>query len=158
MKETEDAGPPAGYRLTTLLDPDTLRRLLRYLEATDVDEIEMVAGGSRLFLRREPNARMALPESPAQMEEALPPGIPIPAPLTGVFYCRPAPEQAAYVEPGDLIAVGQVVALIETMKLFNEVTAELAGDLVSLVVRDGDLVEVGQPLMYVRPREEGEPE
>jgi acetyl-CoA carboxylase biotin carboxyl carrier protein len=56
-----------------------------------------------------------------------------------------------------MVVPGQVVGLIETMKLFNEVIADRAGEVLSIVATDGDLVEVGQALMYVGPREVGEP-
>lgn len=139
-----------GTRLS-LLDPDTLRQLLQQLQATDVDELEVVCGSSRLYLRREPRK---LPfASPARQGEPspLPSGIPIVAPLTGVFYTRAAPDQPPYAAAGETIVAGQVVGLIETMKLFNEVTAEVAGEVVSVNVKDGDLVEAGQALMYVKP-------
>lgn len=133
----------------SLLDPETLRALLQHLETTDVDELEISFGSSRLYLRREPGLRPAAAVEPP----ASTPGVPIAAPLTGVYYSRPAPEEPLYVTEGAWIEVGQVVALIETMKLFNEVTAELAGEVVAVRVQDGDLVEAGQPLIYVRTQE-----
>ncbi len=142
-------------RRSSLLDPEILRRLFRQLESTDVDEFEVVLGDARLFLRREPGKRQPMRTPPA---ESAPAGIPLPAPLTGVFYTRSEPNQPPFVEPGDLIEPGQVVALIETMKLFNEVTVDVAGEVVSLAAQDGDLVETGQPLMYIQARaEEGTP-
>jgi acetyl-CoA carboxylase biotin carboxyl carrier protein len=56
---------------------------------------------------------------------------------------------------GDPVEPGQVVALIETMKLFNEVTVDIAGEVISLPVAEGELVEAGQPLLFMRPRESG---
>jgi acetyl-CoA carboxylase biotin carboxyl carrier protein len=77
--------------------------------------------------------------------------------VTGVFYLRPSPEEQNFVSVGDVIVVGQVVGLIETMKLFNEVTAEAAGQITSIQAHDGELVEAGQPLLYVTPSQEGAP-
>lgn len=139
-------------RRRSLLDPEVLRRLFRQLETTDIDELEVNVGDARLFLRREPGKRTLVQVPPA---ESAPAGIPVPAPLTGVFYARSSPDQAPFVEPGALVEAGQVVALIETMKLFNEVTVDVTGEVLSIAVRDGDLVETGQPLMYVQPRGEG---
>jgi acetyl-CoA carboxylase biotin carboxyl carrier protein len=75
-----------------------------------------------------------------------------------MFYGRPSPEQAAFVSEGDLVEPGQVVGLIETMKLFNEVTAEVFGEVLRIAVGDGDMVELGQPLVFVRPADPGENE
>jgi biotin carboxyl carrier protein len=146
MPETRDG---AG----SLLDPQTLGRLLQQLEATDVDELEIAHGSSRLFIRREPGVHppVAALSYDAGEREAPPRSVPITAPLTGVFYSRPSPEQPPFVALGDTIGVGQVVAMIETMKLFNEVTAEIAGEIVSIAASDGELIEAGRALMYVRP-------
>lgn len=143
----------AEDRRPSLLDPTVLRRLFHQLESTDIDELEIVAGDSRLFLRREPGKR---PSSQAPPTESVPLGVPVPAPLTGVFYARSSPDQPPFVELGAVIEPGQVVALIETMKLFNEVTVDVGGEVLSVAAQDGDLVEMGQALMYIRPRGEGE--
>jgi acetyl-CoA carboxylase biotin carboxyl carrier protein len=134
----------------SLLDAATLRRLIRQLQATDIDELEVVYGSSRLYLRREPgHVAGSLSREETIGRQAA--GVPILAPLTGVYYSRADPSQESYVSVGDLIEQGQVVALIETMKLFNEVIAELTGEVTAIDVHDGDLVEAGQPLMYVAP-------
>jgi acetyl-CoA carboxylase biotin carboxyl carrier protein len=142
-----------GPRERSLLDLDVLRQLLHGLASTDVDEIEVSQGGARLYVRRAPDLQ-AIPqreERPGETAE----GVAVRAPLAGVLYTRPSPEEPAFVAVGDRVEPGQVVALIETMKLFNEVTVEVAGEVVSLTVADGDLVEAGQPLLYVRPQEGG---
>lgn len=144
----------------SLLDPDTLQQLFRELEATDIDEFEMVCNGSRLYLRRDPGRRSIIQEQqPVQKHAgaATSSGVPIVAPLTGVYYSRPSPEHPAYVSPGEPVQPGQVVALIETMKLFNEVVSEIAGTVIEVAVQDGDLVEVGQPMVFVQPLTEKEP-
>lgn len=139
----------------SLLDPGTLRDLLVQLEQTDVDELEVVSGSSRLFLRREPEKRRARAGEGAAAYDR-PEGIPIVAPLTGVYYSRPMPDEPAFVTAGSEVEVGDRVALIETMKLFNEVITEVAGVVQDIVVQDGDLVEAGHPMMYLRPRGEAE--
>jgi len=139
----------------SILDPNTLRHLFRQLEATDVDELEVQVGPSRLYLRREPGRRTRVEPGEQPLEAQATDELVIAAPLTGMFYARPSPDQPAFVEPGGHVELGQVVALIETMKLFNEVTAEVAGEVLSVNAADGDLVEAGQPLMYVRMREDG---
>ncbi len=146
----EDTRPP-------LLDPAALRQLMRRLEETGVDELEVVRGSSRLYLRREAGRRALTGTHGASTgRPGSVPGQPVPAPLTGVVYLRPSPTESPFVSIGDSVEAGQVVALVETMKLFNEVTAEFAGEVLSITVQEGALVEVGHPLMYLRPREGSE--
>lgn len=131
----------------SLLDASALRQFIRQLEKTDVDELDLQVGSSRLCIRREPGQRTSELGSPA-LEAAS--GVPVCAPLTGVYYSRASPDQPAYATAGDEVHAGQVLALIETMKLFNEVIAEVGGEVDRVLVEDGDLVEVGQALMYIR--------
>lgn len=145
--------PKAGQTDRSILNAETLRHLFRQLEATDVDELELVVGASRIYLRREPGRRAVVERPPDNVVDR---GVAVVAPLTGVFFSRPAPDQPPFVEVGARIVRGQLVALIETMKLFNEVTTEVAGEILSVAVSDGDLVETGQPLMYIRLDEDGE--
>jgi acetyl-CoA carboxylase biotin carboxyl carrier protein len=133
----------------SLLDPALLRRVLDQLEASDIDELEVADGTSRLFIRREPGAQTS-PHLPTIVEPAAE-GVPITAPLTGVFFSRSAPDQPAYVQAGSEVHVDDVVALIETMKLFNEVKSEVAGTVTQVLAHDEDLVETGQALMQVAP-------
>jgi acetyl-CoA carboxylase biotin carboxyl carrier protein len=140
----------------SLLNPEILRELFQRLAATDVDELEVVHGTSRLYVRREPGKRSYVESFEGDGISVAAPGAPIAAPLTGVLYLRPAPDQAPYVSPGSLIEPGNVVALIETMKLFNEVIAEISGEVVTVAAQEGDLVEAGQVLMYVRAQAEAE--
>ena len=139
----------------SILDAGTVQRLLRELESTDIDEIEIVQQGARLYVRRDPGTRFAAVPAPAAEDPAgAEVGITIAAPLTGVFYGRPSPEQPAFVQEGHIVDPGTVVALIETMKLFNEVTAEVAGEVTRIAASDGDLVESGQALIYLKPLDE----
>lgn len=137
---------------SSIVDVDILRQLLRDLDGTDIDELELEIGQSRLYLRREPGQRTELARREPDGERSIDSNhITVKAPLTGVFYARENPESLPYVSPGDPVEVGQVVALIETMKLFNEVTSEVAGELVSVGAKDGDSVEVDQILFVIKP-------
>jgi acetyl-CoA carboxylase biotin carboxyl carrier protein len=147
-----------GEESPSLLDPETLRSLLHQLESTDIDELEVVQGDSRVFLRREPGHRGTYVRDEPAEAPLTDPAFAITAPLTGVFWGRPSPEQSAFVSEGEFVEPGQVVALIETMKLFNEVTADVFGKVTRIAVADGDLVELGEELLYVEPTEAGEPE
>ena len=138
----------------SLLDPSTLQTLIQQLEQTDIDELELVAGASRVYIRREPGKRAVMQHLAA--ESATIPGIPVVAPLTGIFYSRATPADPPYASEGDVVEAGQVVALIETMKIFNEIKTEVSGEVVEMSVRDGDLVETGATIMIVLPRTGGE--
>jgi len=76
------------------------------------------------------------------------------SPLVGVFYRAPSPEAAPLVEPGDYLKPGQVVCLIEAMKMFNEIHAERSGRLMEVCVNEGEVVEAGQVLMILDPHAE----
>ena len=152
--------PVAQAELLALID-----RLAGLLERSDLTELEVEAGGTGLVLRK-PIAiaasaagaatTAAAPEVPAPAVAAAqaPPPVARPAvtaPLTGIFYASPAPGSAPYVQVGGEVAVGQVIGLIEAMKLFNEIKSDLAGRVVKVVAESGALVKARQPLIEVEP-------
>jgi len=73
------------------------------------------------------------------------------APMVGTFYAAPRPGADPFVRVGDHVEPGQVVAIIEAMKVMNEIVAERAGTIVEILVENGQPVEYGQPLMRLRP-------
>jgi len=73
------------------------------------------------------------------------------SPMVGTFYRSPAPGESSFVEAGDRIRLGQTVCIIEAMKLMNEIEAEVSGQVMEILVQNGDPVEFGQPLMRVNP-------
>jgi acetyl-CoA carboxylase biotin carboxyl carrier protein len=89
----------------------------------------------------------ALPVSRAEKDSLLP----IVAPLVGVFYRSPAPDDPPFVEEGDWIEVGQVVGTIEAMKIFNDLHAEVSGRVVRILVENEQLVTQGETLMLLDP-------
>ncbi len=78
-----------------------------------------------------------------------PKGKPITSPMVGTFYKAPSPDASPFVTVGDMVATGQVVCIIEAMKMMNEIEAEVSGRVVEVCVADGQSVEYGQVLMYV---------
>ena len=76
-------------------------------------------------------------------------GKPITAPMVGTYYEAPSPDDAPFVKVGDNISIGQVVCIIEAMKLMNEIEADVSGRITEICIKNGDYVEFGQPLMYV---------
>lgn len=99
----------------------------------------------------------ALTESaPANVNPAAAPTIDknwvgIKSPMVGTFYRSPAPDEPAFASAGDRIKVGQTVCIIEAMKLMNEIETESAGQVVEVLVENGQPIEFGQILMYVNP-------
>ena len=77
--------------------------------------------------------------------------IEIKSPMVGTFYRSPAPDEPAFASIGDRIKVGQTVCIIEAMKLMNEIEAESAGQVMEVLVENGQPIEFGQPLMYINP-------
>ncbi|WP_027955436.1 acetyl-CoA carboxylase biotin carboxyl carrier protein [Halobacillus kuroshimensis] len=76
----------------------------------------------------------------------------IKSPMVGTFYVSPSPDQDAYVKLGDDVKEDSVVCIVEAMKLFNEIEAEVSGEVVEILVKDGELVEYGQPLFRVKSK------
>lgn len=73
------------------------------------------------------------------------------SPMVGTFYAAPSPDADPYVKAGDKVTGDSVVCIVEAMKLFNEIEAEVNGEIVEILAKDGELVEFGQPLFLVKP-------
>jgi acetyl-CoA carboxylase biotin carboxyl carrier protein len=73
------------------------------------------------------------------------------SPMVGTFYSKPEPDAPAYVKVGDKIKPDSIVCILEAMKLFNEIEAEVSGEIVKVLADEGQLVEYGQPLFLVKP-------
>jgi acetyl-CoA carboxylase biotin carboxyl carrier protein len=96
-----------------------------------------------------PGAASSPPPVAAAKEEGL---HTITSPIVGTFYEAPSPGSPPFVKPGDTVEAGQVLCIIEAMKLMNEIECDVAGEVVKRVVNNGQPVEYGQPLFEVRPR------
>ena len=176
---TDDLAPPAGGEAVEAVGAPVdagnasllglIDRLGGLLERSDLTELEVEAGGTSLVLRKPaalgqliaappiaaPAGGPAPAAVPVSSQPAAGPSAPsrpaIVAPLTGIWYGSPAPGSAPFVEVGREVAVGQVVGLIEAMKLFNEIKSDLAGRVVRVVPESGALVKAKQPLIEVEP-------
>jgi biotin carboxyl carrier protein len=145
-----------------------LPALLRELAASNVVELEVTAGEARLYLRQRqgdgapaPAWQQARPDAADEVadETAGEAGlVAIMAPLAGVFYAAPAPNEPAYVQEGEEVASAQVVGLIEAMKVFNEIHAEVGGTVAKVLVATGQHVQNGTALMRLRPLPGAPPE
>ena len=91
----------------------------------------------------------AQPQVAAQSTEAAHKGKAITSPMVGTFYSAPSPDADAFVEVGKSISQGDVVCIVEAMKLMNEIESEYSGTVTEICVKDGQPVEYGQVLMYV---------
>ena len=147
---------------TTLLG--LIDRFAAILERSELTELEVEIVGTGLTLRK-PTAFEApaasSPGAPATAsagagDGAAPAASPaarpsVKAPLTGIWYGSPSPGSAPYVEVGGEVAVGQVIGLIEAMKLFNEIKSDLSGRIVRVVAENGKLVKAKGTLIEVEP-------
>jgi len=154
----DGAGDGGDGSLLAILD-----RLTGLLERSDLTELEVESGGTGLVLRKVSALAPAVAAAGTGQAGALSAssglaaadagsGRPsVKAPLTGIFYGAPTPGSAPYVQAGGEVAVGQVIGLIEAMKLFNEIKSDLAGRVVRVVAESGQLVKAKQPLVEVEP-------
>jgi acetyl-CoA carboxylase biotin carboxyl carrier protein len=135
-----------------------VRSIIAAAEADDVYELEVRSGPLRIALRRErdPNAPATAltgaPPAPSQQSPAADPSWHIVrAPLAGIWYDSPAPGATPYVAVGDSVAPGTVIGLVETMKVFNEVSSDVGGIVRQVLVARGDLIAGQAPLMAIDP-------
>ncbi|HEX8438500.1 acetyl-CoA carboxylase biotin carboxyl carrier protein [Archangium sp.] len=164
---------------TTSLDVESLRQIVEILEASEVTRLVWQRGEERLFIRRGPvpvptivHAAPVTPSvSPAPVMAAAPaaapamaapapvaaaaaaerPGHAVTSPFVGTFYRTPAPDQPAFVDVGSVVKKGQVLCIIEAMKLMNEIEADVAGRVAEILVENGQPVEFGQTLFRIEP-------
>jgi biotin carboxyl carrier protein len=136
----------------------TVRSVIAAAETNDVYELEVRSGDLRIAVRRvrDPNASTETRGGVDHTASAL--GIPpgwhvLEAPLTGIWYDAPAPGAAPYVALGDNVAPGTIVGLVETMKVFNEVTSDVAGVVRQVLVERGALVLAHAPLLAIEPED-----
>ncbi len=99
----------------------------------------------------QPAVQPAAPAAPAAAAETAGNTITIKSPMIGTFYRSPSPDKPAYVNVGDEVKPGQVICIIEAMKLFNEIECEVAGRIVKVLADDASPVEYDQPLFLVEP-------
>ena len=95
------------------------------------------------------NSVMRLPvTTPPPIEQRL---VDVVSPMVGTFYRAPAPGEPSFAEVGDRIRVGQTICIIEAMKLMNEIEAEVSGQVMEILLQNGEPVEYGQPLIRIKP-------
>jgi acetyl-CoA carboxylase biotin carboxyl carrier protein len=156
-QRTRAAADGEAAELVALID-----RLEAVLAASSLTELEVEVGETALVLRKPvalaaqtvaPAAARAIPGADRAPE---PDGVDSPyhqvlAPLTGLLYLSPSPEAAPYVQVGREVNQGQVIGLIEAMKLFNEIKSDVRGRVVRILAEHGALIKARQPILDVDP-------
>lgn len=142
------------------LDEDALRRLASILEDTGLTEIEVEAGDHRIRVAKTPAAVHAAPApvaapAPATSEPApaspaaAESGSSVTSPMVGTAYLASEPGAKPFVQPGDTVAEGQTLLIIEAMKVMNALPSPRAGRVSRIMVQDGQPVEFGEPLLVL---------
>jgi acetyl-CoA carboxylase biotin carboxyl carrier protein len=153
------------------LDLKDIKELIALMRRNDLSEFEMEREGFRIKLKKgsepmisgpmayapmpypgmqappAPAPAAAAPAAPAPVEK---PGHEITSPMVGTYYSAASPEASAYVEVGTEVTEDTVVCIIEAMKVMNEIKAEKEGEVVSVLIENGESVEFGQPLVTIR--------
>lgn len=141
-----------------------IEQLAKVVADNDLSEITLEDSEKAIIIKKEKNivqAQVAAPvvasapvvqqsvEEKVEVKEDAPKGTPITSPMVGTYYSAPSPGAKPFVTVGSSISAGQVVCIVEAMKLMNEIEAEVSGKVTKICVEDGQAVEYGQVLMYV---------
>lgn len=161
MSETSNSSSESG----TVFDVEQLKQLVELMESHDLSEVNLREGDRKIQLRRgaavvtsapapAPAAPVASPAAPSAPSTSTPPADPehlvtINSPMVGTFYSRPNPNAEPFVKVGDMVEPETTVCIIEAMKVFNEIPAEVRGKIVAVLVKDEEPVEFGTPLFKV---------
>lgn len=151
------------------MDIRKVKKLIDLLEESGIAEIEIKEGEESVRISRmtsgsvvaqpqmyaPPPLPMPMPSAPvaaAAPAPAAPSSVDhmVPAPMVGTYYSAPAPGAKAFVQIGDEVKVGQVLCIIEAMKMMNQIESDRAGKITSVLVQNGDPVEFGQPLFAIQ--------
>ncbi len=150
-------------------DVDYIEKIAKIVAENELTEISLEDGEQAITIRKDlPEVAVSAapvapaytapvassPVAPAAQEvakasEPAHKGKAIISPMVGTFYAAPSPDASPFVEVGKTISQGDVVCIVEAMKLMNEIESEFSGTITEICVKDGQPVEYGQPLMYV---------
>jgi acetyl-CoA carboxylase biotin carboxyl carrier protein len=163
MAETANSGDAP-------FDLDKLKQLVEMMESHGLTDVHLRRGDEQWRLRRGPEV-VQVPQqyapAPVQMAAAPAPAassaapaaapaadaglIDIKSPTVGTFYAAPSPGEPAFVSVGSVVTPETIVCLLEAMKVFNQIPAEVSGTITAILVKSGDAIEFGQPLFRVKP-------
>jgi acetyl-CoA carboxylase biotin carboxyl carrier protein len=156
------AKPEPKPRPDALVDPKTLQDMIAVFQTSGVSDLEVERNGLRIRLRREGagGAHAAVPVSPghgAAPSEAPPADssteglVTMRSPIVGTFYRSASPYSESYVEEGAYVKKGQVLCIVEAMKLMNEIESEVDGRVVKILLENAKPVEYGEPIFLIEP-------
>jgi acetyl-CoA carboxylase biotin carboxyl carrier protein len=140
---------------------DAVRELARIATEFDLAEVEMDPAGRVRVSRRvsapapaasvgsAPPQLSLMPAAPAPEKAGVDSAVAIPSPFVGTFYRAPSPDAPSFIEVGQTVRKGQVVCIVEAMKLMNEIESEVDGRVLEILVKNGEHVEYGQPLFRI---------
>ncbi len=158
------AGSPSNQG--DIFDVKRIRRLVELMNEHELAEIDLRQADQRIRLRKggepiitaevRPAGRRAAGRTPPAQRRRRPPRptrnlVVIKSPMVGTFYARASPEAPPFVKVGDHVGPTTTVCIVEAMKVFNEIPAEVSGQIVAVLVENGEPVEFGQPLFKVDP-------
>ena len=172
-RNTPNSGKPGATGAVPnqdIFDVRKIRRLVELMKEHDLGEIDLRQGDTRIQLRRGLSGAVQVSGAPAAVfaapsaaaEAAKPQAAAAPAdekltviksPMVGTFYAAPDPDSPPYVKVGDHVGPETTVCIVEAMKVFNQIPAEVSGKIVAVLVENGEPVEFGQPLFKVDTRE-----
>ncbi|EAE8346177.1 acetyl-CoA carboxylase biotin carboxyl carrier protein [Listeria monocytogenes] len=152
-----------------MLSIDEIKQLIELIDESTLDEFELETKDSKILLKKNKTVVAAAVQeapiavAPAQTVPAAAPQVEastvddvnmevITSPMVGTFYASASPEDANFVSVGSKVSAQSVVCIVEAMKLFNEITADIDGEIAEILVSSGELVEFGQPLFKVRKK------
>lgn len=148
-----------------------IKELLELMAEHNVSEIEIEKDNAKIKLRKLPDGHVMMNSTPQmtapsgtvmQAQASAPAAAPaaqaaveegvtiVRSPMVGTFYAAPAPDQPAYVSVGKVVKDGDVICIIEAMKLMNEIKSELAGTVIEILVQNGQTVEYDQPILKIK--------
>lgn len=146
---------------------ERIEEIIDALEGSTVSKFELTEEGTQITIRRATGMVLtAVPTVEAVPGPAIVPAagakgkgtssktdksIPVTAPLTGVYYSSASPSTPPFVNIGDIVQVGQVVALIEAMKVFNEISSEAAGRVAAIPAKSGEVIQKGDTILRIEP-------
>jgi acetyl-CoA carboxylase biotin carboxyl carrier protein len=144
------------------MELEDLKELIELLKETDITEIQVEKEGTKVKIKREKffqTLEIATQKAQSAQESAIKKEIEdetqrlitVTSPIVGTFYRSPSPEAPIFVETGLRVKKGQVLCIIEAMKLMNEIESEVDGILVKALVENGQPVEYGEPLFLIEP-------
>ncbi len=146
------------------MELDDLKDIIELLKETDVTELQIEKDGTKVKIKREkffqsleiPTHKPVVTvtdsaEREKHMEEDTQRLFTVTSPIVGTFYRSPSPEAPSFIEMGTRVKKGQVLCIIEAMKLMNEIECEIDGIVVKALVDNGQPVEYGEPLFLIEP-------